>query len=43
MNEKITKKNSILFNKLWINKAIEDGNSFVLLEKTRRLFYWRNN
>ncbi len=24
MNEKITKKNSILFNQLWINKAIED-------------------
>ena len=31
MNEKITKKNSILFNQLWINKAIEDGNSFVLI------------
>ncbi len=23
---KITKKNSILYNQLWINKAIEDGN-----------------
>ena len=33
MNEKITKKNSILFNQLWINKAIEDGNSFVLISK----------
>lgn len=33
MNEKITKKNSILFNQLWINKAIEDGNSFVLLDR----------
>ena len=29
--KKITKKNSILFNQLWINKAIEDGNSFVLI------------
>ena len=33
MCEKITKKNSILFNQLWINKAIEDGNSFVLISK----------
>ena len=33
MNEKITKKNSILFNQLWINKALEDGNSFVLISK----------
>ena len=33
MSEKITKKNSILFNQLWINKAIEDGNSFVLISK----------
>ena len=23
--EKITKKNSILYNQLWINKAIEEG------------------
>ena len=35
MNEKITKKNSILFNQLWINKAIEDGNSFVLISKKK--------
>ena len=33
MSKKITKKNSILFNQLWINKAIEDGNSFVLISK----------
>ena len=33
MSEKITKKNSIIFNQLWINKAIEDGNSFVLISK----------
>ena len=33
MSEKITKKNSVLFNQLWINKAIEDGNSFVLISK----------
>ena len=33
MCEKITKKNSILFNQLWIKKAIEDGNSFVLISK----------
>ncbi len=31
--EKITKKNSILFNQLWINKAIEDGNSYLLINK----------
>ena len=31
MENKITKKNSIFFNQLWINKAIEDGNSFVLI------------
>ncbi len=24
--EKLSKKNSILYNQLWINKAIEDGN-----------------
>ncbi len=24
--EKLTKKNSILYNQLWINKAIEEGN-----------------
>ena len=33
MSEKITKKNSVLFNQLWIKKAIEDGNSFVLISK----------
>ena len=33
MSEKITKKNSVLFNQLWIKKAIEDGNSFVLKYK----------
>ena len=35
MSEKITKKNSIIFNQLWINKAIEDGNSFVLISKKK--------
>lgn len=29
--EKITKKNSIFFNQLWINKAIEDGNYHLLI------------
>ena len=33
MDKNISKKNSILFNQLWINKAIEDGNSFVLISK----------
>ena len=33
MSEKITKKNSVLFNQLWIKKAIEDGNSFVFISK----------
>lgn len=31
MENKITKKNSIFFNQLWINKAIEDGNSHLLI------------
>ena len=31
--EKLTKKNSILFNQLWINKAIEDGNYHFLINK----------
>ena len=35
MSEKITKKNSVLFNQLWIKKAIEDGNSFVLISKKK--------
>lgn len=30
MQEKITKKNSIIFNQLWINKAIEEGNIRLL-------------
>ncbi len=33
MENKITKKNSIFFNQLWINKAIEDGNSHLLIYK----------
>ncbi|HIR49154.1 MAG TPA: hypothetical protein IAB35_04160 [Candidatus Faecimonas gallistercoris] len=33
MNKKLTKKNSILFNQLWINKAIEDGNSYILVSR----------
>ncbi len=33
MENKITKKNSIYFNQLWINKAIEDGNSHLLIYK----------
>ena len=32
--EKITKKNSILYNQLWINKAIEEGNmDFIPVHK----------
>ena len=30
MMEKITKKNSIIFNQLWINKIIEEGNMKLL-------------
>ena len=33
MNEKITKKTSIIFNQLWIVKAIEDGNYCFLISK----------
>lgn len=33
MGNKITKKNSIYFNQFWINKAIEDGNSHLLIYK----------
>ena len=36
--EKITKKNSIIYNQLWINKAIEDGNmSFIPIENHVKL------
>lgn len=30
MQEKVTKKNSIMFNQIWINKAIEEGNIKLL-------------
>lgn len=33
MDKKITTKNSILFNQLWIKQVIEDGNSHVLVSK----------
>lgn len=33
MDKKITMKNSILFNQLWIKQTIEDGNSHVLVSK----------
>lgn len=33
MEEKITKKNSIIFNQLWINKVIEEGHIELLPSK----------
>ncbi len=33
MDKNISKNNSIVYNQYWINKALEDGNSFVLLDK----------
>ena len=33
MDKNISKNDSIMYNQLWINKAIEDGNSFVLLDR----------
>ena len=33
MDKNISKNNSIVYNQYWINKALEDGNSFVLISK----------
>ena len=35
MDKNISKNDSIMYNQLWINKAIEDGNSFVLISKKK--------
>ena len=35
MNKNISKNDSIMYNQLWINKALEDGNSFVLISKKK--------
>lgn len=38
MEQKINKKNSIIFNQCWINKAIEDGNvSFLPFKKENNI------
>ena len=35
MDKNISKNDSIMYNQLWINKALEDGNSFVLISKKK--------
>ena len=35
MDKNISKNDSIMYNQLWINKALEDGNSFVLIYKKK--------